>query len=123
MVPLTGDKLLVSNTYPTPKWFRHLRGSAPPVELEDGYWTLTHLVAPLAPRVYLHCWVVLDKAMLRPVKASRPFWFKHRGIEYCLGVCSTAAGKQLQCFVSVWDRESWMCVLDVEELRRGLRDV
>ena len=123
MVPLTGDKLLVSNTYPTPKWFRHLRGSAPPVELEDGYWTLTHLVAPLAPRVYLHCWVVLDKATLRPVKASRPFWFKHRGIEYCLGVCSTAAGKQLQCFVSVWDRESWMCVLDVEELRRGLRDV
>jgi len=123
MVPIKGDQLLVVNTHPTPKWFRHLRGSAPPVELEDGFWTLTHLVAPSAPRAYLHCWVVLDKATLKPIKASRPFWFKHRGIEYCLGVCAAGGGKTLQCFVSVWDRESWMVALDVAELRRGLRDL
>jgi len=123
MVPPKGDRLHVAATHATPRWFRHLRGSAPPVELEDGLWTLTHLVAPSAPRVYLHCWVVLDKLTLKPLKASKPFWFKHRGIEYCLGACSAAGGRQIQCFVSVWDRESWLCVLDVRDLRRELRDL
>jgi len=122
-VPPQGDRLIIIAEYETPAWFRHLRGSAPPVELEDGLWTLTHIVAPTAPRTYLHCWVVLDKVTLKPLKASRPFWFKHRGIEYCLGVCVAAGGKSLHCFVSVWDRETWMCALDVTDLRRGLRDI
>ena len=120
-VPLEGDKLVVVAEHATPAWFRHLRGSAPPVELDDGLWVLTHFVAPTAPRVYLHVWVVLEKGTLKPLKASRPFWFRHRGIEYCLGVCSSREGKELQCFVSIWDREAWVCKLDVEALRTGIR--
>ena len=123
VVPPKGDRLILVAEHETPAWFRHLRGSAPPVELEDGLWTLTHLVVPTAPRIYLHCWVVLDKLTLRPLRVGRPFWFKHRGIEYCLGARAAEGGRSLQCFVSAWDRESWLCVLDVEELRRGLRDV
>lgn len=122
-VPVTGDQLLVSQTHSTPTWFRHLRGSAPPVLMDDGLWVLTHLVAPTAPRIYLHVWVVLERTSLRPLKASRPFWFKHRGIEYCLGAASSKGGAEMQCFVSVWDRESWVCTLDVATIRRGMKDL
>lgn len=99
--------LQIQQTHNTPRWFRHLRGSAPPVELEDGLWVLTHVVCPRSPRHYLHLWVLLSKEDLRPLAYTPPFYFRHRGIEYCLGAAASRDRASFCLFVSVWDRESW----------------
>jgi hypothetical protein len=105
--------------HPTPTWFRHLRGSAPPVELDDGLWTLVHIVSPKIPRVYLHCWVLLSKETYSPLGYTPPFHIKNLGIEYCLG--ATRSADNFGLFFSVWDRESWYCETSIEEARKMLR--
>lgn len=114
-------RLQITHEHPTPRWFRHLRGSTPPVELEDGLWFLTHIVSPRSPRVYLHAWVLLAKEDYRPLAYSPPFYLKHWGIEYCLGATTSLDGKRFGVFVSVWDRESWYCEMSIEDCRRWLR--
>ena len=112
------DDFHLETIHETPHWFRHLRGSTPPVAVGDELWLLTHIVCPYAPRHYLHVWVSLDKN-LRPVACSRPFFFMHRGIEYCLGLY--CHGQELQCFVSIWDRESWVARVPIEEVKKVLK--
>jgi glycosyltransferase involved in cell wall biosynthesis len=114
-------QLQITHEHPTPRWFRHLRGSTPPVELEDGLWLLTHIVSPRSPRVYLHAWVLLAKEDYRPLAYSPPFFLRHLGIEYCLGATTSLDGKRFGVFVSVWDRESWYCEMFIEDCRRWLR--
>jgi len=116
-------ELTVRQTHETPSWFRHLRGSAPPVALAEGLWVLTHVACPRAPRSYLHLWVVLDKLTLRPISHTPPFFFKHNGIEYCLGATASPDGEEFRLFVSVWDRESWFCRVPVRVFREWLRPV
>lgn len=115
------SRLDISCEHPTPTWFRHLRGSAPPVELEDGLWTLVHIVAPKIPRVYLHCWVLLAKETYLPLAYSPPFHFKNLGVEYCLGATLSADQRHFGIFFSVWDRESWYCETSIEDARKTLR--
>ena len=119
--PHNPSKLKIVWEHPTPPWFRHLRGSAPPVELEDGLWALVHIVSPKIPRVYLHCWVILSKETYVPVAFSPPFHIKHLGIEYCLGVTTSSDGSNFGLFFSVWDRESWYCETSIEETRKILK--
>lgn len=111
------DAFYLETIHETPHWFRHLRGSTPPVVVGEELWLLTHLVCPCAPRHYLHVWVSLDKS-LRPIACSRPFFFMQRGIEYCLGLYRH--GQELQCFVSVWDRESWVARVPIKEVEKLL---
>jgi len=117
------SKLQVELEHQTPRWFRHLRGSAPPLELEDGLWVLTHVVCPRSPRHYLHLWVVLEKETFVPLMHSPPFIFRHRGIEYSIGTTAASDEKSLGLFVSVWDRESWYCEVSLTDLRRSLLKV
>ena len=105
----------------TPTWFRHLRGSAPPVELEDGLWTLVHIVSPKIPRVYLHAWVLLSKETCSPLAFTPPFHIQNLGVEYCLGATVSLDGRSFGLFFSVWDRESWYCETSIEETRKILR--
>ena len=105
----------------TPSWFRHLRGSAPPVELDDGLWVLVHIVAPKIPRVYMHCWVLLAKDTYQPLAFTNPFHFKENGVEYCLGATLSSDGLHFGLFFSAWDRESWYCETSIEEARKMLR--
>lgn len=121
--PAGPARLRIVREHASPRWFRHLRGSTPPVELEDGLWLLTHIVSPRSPRVYLHAWVVLSKTDYRPVAFTPPFLLKHWGIEYCLGATTSADGERFGLFVSVWDRESWYCEVPIENCRRWLRKI
>ena len=110
-------KLEIALSYDTPRWFRHLRGSAPPFEMDGQLWVLTHVVVPTSPRQYYHVWVVLDENY-KPVKHSAPFYFHHKGIEYCLGTAVT--DDVVQMFVSIWDRETWLYEISKDHLRRSL---
>ena len=108
-------------SHATPPWWQHLRGSAPPFLLRGKLWVLAHLAAPTRPRCYLHCWLWLDPATCRPLAWSRPFWFFHRGVEYCLGAApqaSFAGGvfDSVLMLVSVLDRETWAVSTPIEAL-------
>ena len=95
-------------------------------EVDGELWTLAHLVCFHNPRHYLHVLVSLDVATLRPLAASRPFLFRHLGVEYCLGAQSWSCSDEIQFFTSVWDRESWVgCakISSCRELLRPLSDV
>ena len=113
-------ELEITQTFDTPSWFRHLRGSVPPFRVDDELWTLVHIVSPHAPRRYLHMWVVLDSDY-RPLSHSPPFYLHHCGIEYCLG--ARVWESSIHLFLSVWDRESWFIELSVDDIRRSLRPI
>lgn len=114
-------RLQITREHATPRWFRHLRGSASPVELEDGLWTLVHIVSPRTPRVYLHMWVLLSASDHKPLAYTPPFCIKHWGIEYCLGTTVSLDRRLFGFFVSAWDRESWYCEASVDDFRKLLR--
>ena len=123
IVEETSRRLKIKSEHQTPRWFRHLRGSTSPVELDDGLWLLTHIVSPRSPRVYLHAWVLLSKEDYRPLAYSPPFFLKHWGIEYCLGATTSLDGQRFGLFVSVWDRESWYCEMSINDCRKWLRKI
>jgi glycosyltransferase involved in cell wall biosynthesis len=116
-------RLITETTIATPRWFRHLRGSCPPIAVDDDCWILTHIVSPRKPRHYLHVWVVLDRFTMVPKAHTPPFRFRHQGIEYCLGgIFVLKEGvPSFQLFVSVWDRESWCCEVPVAVFKKSLR--
>jgi glycosyltransferase involved in cell wall biosynthesis/cephalosporin hydroxylase len=63
-----------------------LRGGGQAVPLAGGGWLcLVHEVAWTPGRVYLHRLVLLD-AGFRAIRASEPFWFLGRGIEFAAGL-------------------------------------
>lgn len=122
--PDSGPAVLkIDVVHETPKWFRHLRGSASPLELDDGLWVLTHIVSPRMPRHYFHVWIILAKDTFLPLMHSPPFFLRHHGIEYCIGTTKAADAERLGLFVSVWDRESWYCEVSLKDLRKSLKKI
>ena len=79
------DKLAIHVTHETPWFFRHLRGSAIPIQIGPDLLVLTHYVEYTQPRKYYHCIVALDAEDYKPLRISMPFTFKATGVEYCLG--------------------------------------
>ena len=116
-----GDQLKITKTFQTPSYFRYFRGSTPPFEYQGDLWLMVHLVIYSNPRKYMHAWVVLDKETLRPKSYSRPFTFKHHGIEYCIG--AAVHNDELMVFPSVWDRESWVGRMPMRECVKSLRPI
>lgn len=82
-----------------PPMFHLFRGSAPPFKKGNEWWALVHMVEYSKPRVYYHCFVVLDESY-KPIRVSLPFVFKSPGIEYC--VCAT----ENMFYISTNDKDS-----------------
>lgn len=91
---LEGTRLNITTRFQTSPYFSKLRGSANPVLFKDEYWCLVHFVKYGEPRKYYHQFVLLDKATLKPLKLSMPFYFKNQGIEYCTGMYVDESGAQ-----------------------------
>jgi len=119
------SSLSIETTHATPRWFRHLRGSCPPIAVDKDLWVLTHVVSYRSPRHYLHVWVVLDRDTMAPKAHTPPFRFRHQGIEYCLGgmLVVRELVPTFQLFVSVWDRESWCCEVPVAVFKKTLKQL
>ncbi len=98
---IDGSTFVVDKTIKTPDFFRHLRGSAVPIRIQDKLWCLVHYVEYSSPRKYFHCIVELDPTTYEPKRISLPFIFRQEGIEYCLSMAETEEG--LECMVSSWD--------------------
>lgn len=94
-------KFVIQATHPTPWFFKHLRGSAAPIQIGQELWALTHYVEYGQPRKYYHCIVALDSEDYSPSRITLPFTFKATGIEYCLGW--KLDGDALTFAFSSWD--------------------
>jgi glycosyltransferase involved in cell wall biosynthesis len=97
---IEGNQLVFKQTFKTPDFFGHLRGSAVPTRVKDELWCLVHYVHHSTPRKYYHCIVKLDETY-KPKSISLPFVFRKEGIEYCLSM--TYGKNELEFIFSSWD--------------------
>lgn len=99
--------------------FSRFRGSAAPISFDDGYLILIHEVTFTDQRIYTHRFVYLDKNF-EVQKLSKPFTFKHKGIEYCCGMALDHEEKNCILTIGIEDRESFLCIVDLDTIRRLL---
>lgn len=102
--------------------FSSFRGSAGPIPFLEGFLVLIHEVVyfPESSRNYMHRFLFLDKEF-RVSKASKPFIFKHKGVEFCSSMCWDHLNKKIILGVGIEDREAWFCLLDANDIRSLLR--
>jgi len=72
-------------------------------------------------RVYLHRFVYLD-ADFHIKKVSKPFTFKHQGVEYCCGMTLNHAQDELVMTIGIEDNQAMFVFLDVEDVLKTLGD-
>ncbi len=101
--------------------FAHFRGSAAPIAFDEGYLMLIHEVIylPSYERYYMHRFAYTDKNFVVK-KLSKPFTFKHLGIEFCPSMTIDHSEKQLILAVGVEDREAYLCFIDLNDVRSFL---
>ena len=102
--------------------FSRFRGSASPVEFDDGYLFVVHEVVFDSGRHYIHRFVYLDKNF-NIKQLSRPFTFLHNGIEYCSGMTIDHAGKQCIITIGYEDQKAYLVFVDLDTIRSLLKPV
>jgi glycosyltransferase involved in cell wall biosynthesis/predicted GH43/DUF377 family glycosyl hydrolase len=99
--------------------FSNFRGSAAPIELDDGYLILVHEVAFNEARYYIHRFLYMDRDF-KITKLSKPFIFQHEGIEYSCGMTIDHSGTKLIIPIGIEDREAYLCTVDLNVVRNIL---
>ncbi|MGD0665680.1 MAG: CDC27 family protein, partial [Rhabdochlamydiaceae bacterium] len=94
-----------------------LRGSTPPIIFDGGYLILVHEVSHMDDhtRRYYHRFVYLSENFTIQ-KVSKPFIFKHSGIEFSCGMTLNHAGNELIIGVGIEDNEAYLCRVDIETI-------
>ncbi len=118
----TSGECKIIKEYTPPCDLSRFRGSAAPVEFDDGYLMLVHEVVFKDQRCYLHRFVYLDQE-LNVKKLSKPFTFQHTGIEYCCGMAIDHTGTQCILSVGIEDREALLCKTNLETIRSMLEPI
>jgi glycosyltransferase involved in cell wall biosynthesis len=108
------SRLHIHTRHATPWFFKHLRGSAVPILVDDELWCLVHFVEYSSPRKYYHCIVKCRKDYI-PLAISLPFVFRERTIEYCLGF--GMKNGRLQFAFSTMDDNPCLMYTDVSTIR------
>lgn len=110
-----GNKLQIHTEIATPSFFSNVRGSAPPVRIQDELWTMVHVVEYSKPRKYYHLIAVLDANTYAVRRMSLPFVFKEPTVEYCLGM--TVSEEGLQCVYSTMDDNPELMTIESKNLQ------
>ena len=109
---------------PQGRHFEDWRGSAGPItlphEFGGGRLLLIHEVAYQGRRYYLHRFATVD-AEWRIDRVSRPFYFRHLGIEFAAGMCETHDGEGVLITFGVEDREAWLTRIPLRRVLELLR--
>lgn len=98
--------------------FSRFRGSAAPISFDGGYLMLIHEVVqmPDFTRCYLHRFVYLDSSFTTQ-KVSKPFTFKHVGVEYCLSMTWSHDGEELIMPIGIEDHEAYLAFVSLKDVR------
>lgn len=101
--------------------FSHVRGSAGPMEFDDGYLVVVHEIVSFEDysRAYLHRFLYLDKNF-NILQASKPFTFLHNGVEYCCSMVIDHSGHELVMALGIEDREAYLCSIDLDDVKASL---
>jgi hypothetical protein len=97
--------------------FSHFRGSAAPIEFDNGYLVLVHeIVLSDDKRHYLHRFLYFDQDF-NLIKLSKPFTFFHKGIEYCCGMTMDHANQTCILSIGLEDQEAYLAFIKLEDVR------
>lgn len=88
------------------------RGSAPPINFNDGYLAIVHEVIFMESRIYLHRFVFMD-TNFNVEKISPCFYFDHKGIEFCTGL-SYSHDNNLLITAGIKDCEAYIFKVDID---------
>lgn len=91
----------------------HIKGSAPPVKLENEYVGLNHL-SPVydKKRRYMFQWFFYD-LNLNPISTSGFFYVKSQSVEFSCGMCLNAEGDSLYVGLGIEDRDISIFVVPI----------
>jgi hypothetical protein len=113
-----GTELAIHTQHETPWYFKHFRGSAvtfQPPQYPGETWALVHTVEYCQPRKYFHLFVRLGE-QYKVKSISRPFVFRAKTIEYCIGCMPDPAFTTLTCVFSTMDDNPRMIDIPVASL-------
>ena len=118
--PETGDSKC-SYSYQPKNDFSSFRGSAGPISLDNGYLILVHEVAFLldGQRVYMHRFLFLNRDWVVE-RISKPFIFKHTGVEYCCSMSFDHSGEKIILPIGIEDKEAFFCSVGISTIRAML---
>jgi len=102
--------------------FSRFAGSAPPIPFDDGYLVMVHEGIWLDRKYYIHRFAYLDKN-LEIKKVSKPFTFKHKGVEMCCGMVVNHSEDKLIMMVALEDREAYFGLIDLSNVRSLLKNL
>lgn len=100
-------------------YINDFRGSASPIEYNDGWLCTIHQVYHSEPRKYFHRFVWFDKNF-SIIKFSLPFFFDSISVEFNLSICHSHEG--LLMTYSNYDSYSMMCIVDYDILNSMLKE-
>ena len=112
---IEGNKFNIAKAIKVPPFFRLLRGSASPIEVNGKWMVLTHFVEYCQPRNYYHCIVEIEKETYFPTRVSFPFVFQKPGIEFCISG-RALDNDNLEFFASNWDSNPFRIQIDMRNL-------
>jgi hypothetical protein len=109
-------------------YLEEFRGSSTPVQYQEGYLTVIHEVImrnvgsgdkPDWARHYFHRFVRFDKDF-QVKELSRPFYYDHKGIEFCAGLCWSLDNKNLLMTVGLEDHDAYIYSISAEDVEDAL---
>jgi hypothetical protein len=115
--PLTIMKLdgNIINKQSVPSFFSLFRGSASPIEVNNKWIAMVHIVNFDKTRKYYHLFVELDKETYQPNKISLPFVFKELTIEYCTSMY-LSNNSTIVCYPSIMDSDPYQLNIDISSI-------
>lgn len=100
--------------------FSRFRGSAAPIDFEDGYLMMVH--ERVLTYTYTHRFLYLDRKF-RITKISLPFTFTHVGVEFCTSMVMDHSGENILMGIGIKDKEAKVLVVDFEYVKGLLIDI
>jgi len=98
------------------------RGSAAPIPFDDGYLLMIHEVIWQNVRTYIHRFIYLDKNF-EMKKLSKPFTFKHTGVEFCSSMTLDHSDDKLIMGMGIEDKEAYLCITTADSIRCLLKSI
>ncbi len=101
--------------------FSDFRGSAPPISFDDGHLLMVHQTVPIKEhgRIYLHRFLYFNNKWII-TKVSRPFTFRHMGVEFSCGMTLDHTNENLLIGVGENDEKAFIASVGVETVRSML---
>ncbi len=111
--PLTVMKLdgTILSKHSVPPVFSLFRGSASPVEVNNKWIAMVHIVDFNTTRKYYHLFVELERDSYMPTRISTPFVFKKPTIEYCTSMY--LKDSTIVCYPSLMDSDPYQLTIDL----------